>query len=38
MQLKGKYQGKINYKESQEEAPKEGFAIGIALRDNFPTS
>jgi lysylphosphatidylglycerol synthetase-like protein (DUF2156 family) len=38
MQLKGKYQGKINYKESQEEAPKEGFAIGIALRDKFPTS
>ena len=38
MQIKEEYQGKIKYKEDQDEAPKEGFAIGIAIRDDPPRS
>jgi hypothetical protein len=38
MEIKEEYQGKIQYKEHQDEAPKKGFAIGIAITDEPPVS
>ena len=36
MEIKEKYQGKIKYKEYQDEAPKENLVIGIALSNDLP--